>query len=196
MHSTIKKYWLISSLVYLIMLLTDSFLTNPLMEFELGLFSAVIIIPFGYLFIEGLNFLALYLFSYKKNGTILLNLNIVLSLVRAFTIILTFLSWKDVLTYYANNPQKSLLSGMFFLGVYFLIIMQWIFFSLKLRKSNKSAIMDEILSDPQLQKSMQELKAVNNSEDLNLKYGECVRSHPQIAKVFKKIYKQRKLELS
>lgn len=196
MHSFIKKYWLLSSIVYFASQLIDAFIVNPYMEFEFGLIFVAIVVPFGYLVIEILNFIALYFFSCLKHGTTLLTLNMGLSIIRAYVVAYPFWHWKEILAHYANNPEKHLALDVLISVVYFLIIIQWFVFSFKLRKENKLIIMNEILSDPQCQRLIQELKTVSNFDELSLKYGESVRTRPQVASTFKKIYQQRQIELN
>lgn len=165
------------------------------MELKFGLIFVTLVIPFGYLFIEILNFIALCFFSYIRNGTALLTLNMGLNVLRAYLVLVPFLLWKEVLPYYANNPGKNFLLDALISCLYFLIIVQWFVFSFKLRKENKLIIKNKMLSDPECQRLIQELKTVSNFDELSLKYGESVRTFPQIASAFKKIYQQRQIEL-
>jgi hypothetical protein len=197
LHSSIKKYWLLLSIVYFGSQLIDAFLGNPSMDFELGLFYITLLIPFGYLFIEISNFIALYFFSYVKHGTVLLTLNMGLSILRALVVAFPFWFWKEIVAMYADNPDKNLLSDTLISCVYFLIIVQWFVFSFMLRKENiLIKKKNEMLADPESQRLIQELRIASNLDELSLKYGESVRTRPQNASAFKKIFQQREIELS
>lgn len=196
MNSNIKKYWLLSSILYFTYELVDAFLVDSRLSFNLQLGSLTLLIPFGYLFIEVLNFVGLFLFSYKKKGTGLLTLNMGLSIARMCALSTPFWLWQEFVDVYATRKDGQLLIDSIALCVCFLIVLQWLVFSFKLRKENKLISENEILSHPEHLASMQDLKAVSNLDDLLPKYGECVRNYPQIASALKKIYKQRRLDLN
>jgi hypothetical protein len=195
LNSKLKKYWLLSSILYFVSLLVDAFTAHPYMYFELTLGSLILLIPFGYLFIESLNFTGLFLFSYKKNGTVLLTSNMILTLIRMGVATSPLWLWESVSTTYANQPASKLLIDSLVSALYFLTLLQWFIFSYKLRSANKLAKKNELLSQPEHQSSMQELQAVTDLEELAVKYGASVRNYPQIAGVLKEIYKRRKIEL-
>ena len=196
LNTSVKKIWLLSSIVYLASMLIDAFKGDPYMPFEFQLLFVNLVVPFGYLIIETLNFIALYLFSYVKNGTILLTLNMGLSLARIGVWTFPFWFWKNTLAFYENTPDRSLLIDILVTCVYLLIIIQWFVISLKLRRENKIIKMNEMLSHPESQRLIQELKAATNLDELSVKYGESCRALPQIAKALAIIYHQRQAELS
>ncbi len=148
MHSSIKKYWLFSSLVYFGVLLLDSFLGDPSMSFEFSFIDNIWVIPFGYLFLEGVNIICLYFFSYRGCGTTLLAWNMALCLVRASLGLVPFRMWQDYLALYADKTTTLLIIDLSLLFVYFAICVQWFYFSYQLRKENKSLRKNELLSQP------------------------------------------------
>ena len=103
---------------------------------------------------------------------------------------------RETLVSHTNKTESHSLIDRLILCVYFLIILQWFIFSFKLRKENKLIRTNEILLHPECQRFIHELKAVNNLDELSIKYGESVRACPQIASTFKKIYEERLVELS
>ncbi len=199
MHSSIKKYWLFSSILYLALLLLDTFLADSEMSFNFEFFSLILSIPFGYLALEVLNFTALYLFSCRKNGTKLLTLNMILSLFRMVVLLLAFWFWEQVKATYQEYPERNFVTDMSLSVVYFLVTAQWFFFSYKLRRENKiirkNTILSQVMSLPECQALIEELKSEKEVNALSSKYYECLQSYPQIANTFEKIYKQREIEL-
>ncbi len=167
------------------------------MDFELGLFGLILTIPFGYFFIETVNFIAMYYFSYVRHGTGLLTLNIIIDVFRVcFVMTAPIFFWNEIFVYYANNLNKNFALDVLLSCVYFLAIVQWVLFSFKLRNENKLMAENEILSMPEYQELVQELKTLTDVEELYRKYGECVRTYPHIAGAFKRIYNQRQIELN
>ena len=185
-----------SSLLYFVSLLVDAFSIDPYVNVELRLGSSSLIIPFGYLFIESLNFTGLFFFSYKKNGTVLLTSNMILTLLRLYIVISPIWLWESVSATYVNQPASKLLIDVIVSALYFLIYLQWFVFSYKLRNANKLQKKNELLSRPEHQSTMQELQAITDLEELAVKYGASVRNYPQIASALKKLYEQKKTELS
>lgn len=192
----IKKYWLGASVLYFVSQLFDAYLGDPYLHSEFRFQSLVLIIPFGYLGLEILNFIGLFLFSYKKQGTSLLTLNMIVAAARLGAIISPLLFWREISAVYANRTNGQFAVDSLVSFIYFLILAQWLVFSFKLRKENAEIRKNELLSHPECQKCMQDLKTANHLEDLSLRYGASVQSYPQIAGVLKKIYEQRRLELS
>lgn len=188
--SQIKKCWAISSIIYLIFLLFDSFMRDPYMGFLLQ----SLVIPFGYLFLEILNFSALFWFSYKNQKTALLTFNIGLAFVRTYLLASPFFQLSELQSIYANQASNHFLRDCLINCLYLLIVVQWIVLSFLLRKENKLIRKNEILSRPEHQKAMQDLAVVNNLADLPSKFIESVHQYPQIEKELKKIYEQRQLD--
>lgn len=164
---------------------------DPYMPLELFL-----VIPFGYLLLEILNFIALYFFSYLRQGTILLTVNMGLSILRASVIVFAFWHWEVTSAFYANNPDKSFALDTIISVIYLVIIIQWFVFSIMLRRENKLIKKNKILSDPECHGWIQELNTARNLEELFLKYGESIRSYPKGAWAFEKIFLQRQIELN
>ena len=153
MGSQLKKYWLLSSSLYFIALLVDAFIGDPDLHFNITFGKIELLIPFGYLFLESLNFAALFLFSYRKNGTALLTLNMLLNLFRIYTVLLPLLYWNEISVVYANREGQLLLDSLIS-ALYLSIFLQWFLFSFKLRTANKFARKNEISPDSEQQKAM------------------------------------------
>jgi hypothetical protein len=188
MDVKIKKQWLVSSFLYFTFLILSCLPGDSYFSLELGFGSKTVVIPFGYLVIESLNFLGLFLFSWKKDGTMLLSLNMLLSVFRICMVI-----------FYLGRLQQSssrLLTDSLILIFYLLLFVQWFIFSFKLRRANKLLKKNKALSHPEHRRVIQELQMINNLEELCVSYGNSVRSCPQIAGELKKVYTQRKLDLS
>ena len=188
MDLKVKKQWLVSSFFYFTFLILSCLPGDPYFSFELGLGSKTVVIPFGYLVVEGLNFLGLFLFSWKKDGTVLLSLNMLLSVFRICMVIFSLGHLQEF--------SSRLLTDSLILIFYLLLFVQWFVFSFKLRRANKLLKKNKTLVHPEHRRVIQELQMINNLEELFDSYGNSVRSCPQIAGELKKVYTQRKLELS
>ena len=185
MLSKIKKFWLISSTIYVGYLLINGFLYDHLLRYELGLIFFTLVIPFGYLILVVLDLFALYRFFIKKQGTVWLSLNMTMAIARIGFI----LSLNAMIS---SVPQW----GPYFMILHLLLTAQWLVFSFLLRRENILMRKTMILDHPEYQAALKEIALVANVEDLNSKYGECVRNNPRISGALKKNYKKKLLELS
>lgn len=192
---SIKDSWLLSSLIYFSFHLFDAFLGTPNMGLELHLVYIIIGIPFGYLIIESLNFIALCFFSYIKNGTRLLTMNMLLNLGRVFTAFMPFWFWENMVVY-AKNKNESI-ELIFLIQAFLLLInIQWFIFSYKLRKENNRIKMNNMLTDPEYLRIVHELKTAPNLGIVNEKWNEGVYTFPRLAQTFGKLYRERQAELN
>jgi hypothetical protein len=186
----IKRQWLVSSLFYFVFLLLSCLPIDPYFTFEftleLGLISKTLLIPFGYLVIESLNFLGLFFFSYKKEGTALLTLNMLLSVFRMYAAAVALWHLKEISE-----------AAHFILIFSILLSLQWCIFSFKLRRENQLLKVNKrILADPELEQAIQDLQRIDNLKELSNSYNNSIRTYPEIHKMLKKVYAQRKLDLS
>lgn len=197
---TLKKYWLLSTLVYFILKLIEIYVGDPYLSFSfgarIGTIDYKIVIPFGFLVLDSLNVYGLYHYAYKKHGTAWLTMNMGLCFIHIIVKVLPFWYLSDTLAKYTRDANSNFALDTLISTLCLAILINWFVASFKLRMHNKLKRKNEWLSDPECQTLLQELKDASNLDDLLQKYQDGMRKHPFIASTIKKIYKQKKLELT
>lgn len=145
----------------------------------------------------------LYACSYRKPGTKFLTFFLVCAFLYIPRSIYSMIELNSLLNLFTNiefseHPISILynIEHIIFISLGFISTIAFLVLSFKLIDINKKKKIDSLNLIQEYQNLFQHMQTSTNSEELYLRYGECVRKYPQFASLFKKVYKEKNSQLS